>query len=51
MRSARGTRGLALLRIDALTAAEATGRGFAAAEATLIAERPAWLAGAEQTES
>jgi folate-binding protein YgfZ len=44
MRSGRGSRGLALLRIDALAAAEAAGRGFEASGAVLTAETPAWLA-------
>jgi folate-binding protein YgfZ len=44
MRSASGSRGLALLRIDALVTAASTGRGFDAASAVLNAEVPAWLA-------
>jgi folate-binding protein YgfZ len=44
MRSASGSRGLALLRIDALVTAASTGRGFDAAGAVLNAEVPAWLA-------
>jgi folate-binding protein YgfZ len=51
MRSASGSRGLALLRIDALAAADAAGRGFEAQGAVLKAESPAWLATPDMPET
>ena len=43
MRGSAGDRGLALLRIDRLAAAADQGLRFAAGDAILTPERPAWL--------